>query len=261
MDSELEHVAESREAGVQSVRRALDILEFLGRSDDELGVSEIGAATGLAAGTVHRLLATLTSRGYAHRNTRTRRYGLGVKALGLAATTRERLGSLALPFLSELMQVSQETANLAILEQNSTLYVEHVSPPRMLRMFTEPGNRVPLHSCGTGKVLLAYQPPHVADFIIERTGLLRYTPSTITDASRLREELRRIRREGYAVDYGEQEEGVRCLAAPVFGPDGEIFAALSLSGPASRLEEKRMGALIPHLKRIAAALSKTFDSS
>ena len=261
MDSELERVVEPRETGVQSVRRALEILEFLGRSDDELGVSEIGAATGLAAGTVHRLLATLTSQGYARRNTRTRRYGLGVKALGLAVATRERLGPLALPFLTELMQASQETANLAILEQNSTLYIEQVPAPRMLRTFTEPGNRVPLHSCGTGKVLLAYQPPRAADFIIERMGLLRYTSSTITDASRLRAELRRIRRDGYAVDYGEQEEGVRCLAAPVFGPDGEIFAALSLSGPASRLEEKRMGVLVPHLKRIAAALSETFDSS
>ncbi len=159
------------------------------------------------------------------------------------------------------MQASRETANLAILQQNSTLYIEQVPAPRMLRTFTEPGNRVPLHSCGTGKVLLAYQPPRAADFIIERMGLLRYTSSTITDASRLRAELRRIRRDGYAVDYGEQEEGVRCLAAPVFGPDGEIFAALSLSGPASRLEEKRMDALIPHLKRIAAALSETFDSS
>jgi IclR family acetate operon transcriptional repressor len=261
LDTELEHVTEPQETGIQSVRRALDILELLGRSEDAVGVNEIGAATGLAAGTVHRLLATLTSRGYVHRNPRTRRYCLGVKAFGLATATRERLASLARPFLTDLMRVGQETANLAILEQNSTLYIEQVPAPRMLRSFTEPGKRVPLHSSGTGKVLLAYQPPRATDFIIERIDLLRCTPSTITDASRLREELQCIRRQGYAVDYGEQEEGVRCLAAPVFGPDGEIFAALSLSGPAIRLEEKRMGTLIPHLKRIASALSENFDSS
>jgi IclR family acetate operon transcriptional repressor len=261
LHSKLEHGAEPQETGIQSVRRALDILELLGQSEDAVGVSEIVAATGLAAGTVHRLLATLTSRGYIQRNTRTRRYCLGVKAFGLATATRERLASLALPFLTELMRVGQETANLAILERNSTLYIEQVPAPRMLRSFTEPGNRVPLHSSGTGKVLLAYQPARSVDFIIERIDLLRCTPTTITDASQLREELRSVRRQGYAVDYGEQEEGVRCLAAPVFGPDGEIFAALSLSGPAIRLEEKRMGTLIPHLKRIASALSETFDSS
>ncbi len=251
----------SRQAGVQSVERALDILEFLSRSEDELGVSEIGGATGLSAGTVHRLLSTLGSRGYVHRNRETRKYGLGLKSLSMAITARERLGPLALPFLEELAEVSRETANLAILEQNCAMYVEQASPRiRMLRTFTEPGNRVPLHSCGTGKVLLAYQPPRLLEFVIGRTGLPRYTASTITEPSQLKEELRGIRRQGYAIDYGEQEDGVRCLAAPVFGPDGEIFASISLSGPTSRLESRRVEELVPHIKRIAAALSEALET-
>lgn len=252
---------EARQGLVQSVERALDILEFLGSSGEELGVSEIGAATGLSAGTVHRLLSTLGSRGYVHRNKETRKYGLGLKSLSMAVTARERLGPLALPFLEELAEVSQETANLAILEQNSVMYVEQAAPKsRMLRIFTEPGNRVPLHSCGTGKVLLAYQPPRLLEFVLGRTGLPRYTASTITEPSQLREELRGIRRRGYAIDYGEQEEGVRCLAVPVFGPDGEIFASVSLSGPASRLESRKVEELVPHIKRIAAALSEALES-
>lgn len=241
------------------MERALDVLEFLSRSDEDLGVGEIGSATGLAAGTTHRLLATLNSRGYVHRNVGTRRYGLGLKSLTLAIAARERIGPLALPFLEELMRVSQETANLAILEGQSTMYIEQVAPPRMLRIFTEPGNRVPLHSTGTGKVLLAYQPPRLVDFIIERAGLPRQTASTITEPSQLRDELAEVRRQGYAVDLGEQEDGVRCLAAPVFGSDGGIFAAMSISGPASRLEIKRQETLIPHLKRIAANLSEALD--
>ncbi len=251
----------SRGSGVQSVERALDILEFLSRSEGELGVSEIGAATGLSAGTVHRLLSTLGARGYVHRNKDTRRYGLGLKSLSMAITARERLGPLARPFLEELAEVSRETANLAILEQNSVMYVEQVSPPaRMLRIFTEPGNRVPLHSCGTGKVLLAYQPPRLLEFVIGRAGLPRYTASTITEPSQLWEELRMVRRQGYAIDYGEQEDGVRCLAAPVFGSDGEIFASISLSGPASRLESRRVEELVPHIKRIAADLSEALET-
>ena len=248
-----------RESGVQSVERTLDILEFLSQSEGELGVSEIGSATGLAVGTVHRLLGTLVSRGYVRRNGESRRYGLGLKALTMAVNTRERIGPLALPFLEELMEVSQETANLAVVEGNSTVYVEQVAPARMLRIFTEPGNSVRLLSSGTGKVLLAYQPPRLVDFVLGREDLPRQTVSTITDHAHLRAELQKIRRQGYAVDHGEQEEGVRCLAAPVFGPDGAIFAAMSLSGPASRLHGSRVDDLVPQLRRIAHALSEAFD--
>ncbi len=251
-----------REGGVQSVERALDILEFVSRSEGELGVSEIGAATGLSAGTAHRLLATLGSRGYVHRNKETRRYTLGLKSLTMAMVTRERVGTTSRPFLEELAQVSQETANLAILEGNSAMYIEQATPPtRMLRIFTEPGNRVSLHACGSGKVLLAYQPPRLLDLLVERLDPVRYTASTITDPGQLRSELQQIRRQGYAVDYGEQEDGVRCIAAPVFGADGEIFAAMSISGPSSRLEGQRSESLIPDLKRISKALTGKLDAS
>lgn len=251
-----------RTGRVQSVERALEILEFLSRSGGDLGVSEIGEATNLAVGTVHRLLGTLTAQGYVRQDERTRRYDLGSKSLMMAIAARERVGPMALPFLEELAQVSQETANLAVLEGNSAVYTEQASPPtRMLRTFTEPGNRIPLHSCGTGKVLLAYQSPHLIDFVIARTGLFRQTASTITDPSQLRTELERVRKGGYAVDFEEQEEGVRCLAAPVFGPDGEVFAAMSISGPASRLKSKRMEELVPDIKRISASFSEAFGST
>jgi IclR family acetate operon transcriptional repressor len=253
---------EQRTGGVQSVERALEILEFLSRSGGDLGVSEIGEATDLAAGTVHRLLGTLTHQGYIRRDGQTRRYDLGHKALMMAIAARERIGPLALPFLEELVQVSQETANLAMLEGNSAVYIEQASPPsRILRIFTEPGNRIPLHSCGTGKILLAYQSPRLVDFVIDRTGLPQQTVSTITDPSQLKSELEKVREDGYAVDFEEQEEGVRCLAAPVFGPDGEVFAAMSISGPSSRLKRKRVDDLVPDIKRISADFSEAFGSS
>ncbi len=255
-----ESKAASRGSGVQSVERALDILEFLSQSGGEVGVSEIGTNTDLTAGTAHRLLATLAARGYVHRNARTRRYGLGLKSLTMAIAAKERIGTLARPFLEDLARASQETANLAVLEGNSTVYVEQAAPPnRMLRTFTEPGNRVPLHSTGTGKVLLAHQSPRLVDFIIDRAGLPRQSIGTITEPSQLRGELREIRRQGYAVDYEEQEEGVRCLAVPVFGPDRDVFAALSVSGPASRLRKDRLEGLVPEIQRISAAFAEAFD--
>lgn len=262
MEKEREAGSRPREGGVQSVERALDILEFVSRSEGELGVSEIGAATGLSAGTAHRLLATLGSRGYVHRNKETRRYALGLKSLTMATVTRERVAATAEPFLEELAEVSQETANLAIIEGSSAMYIEQAAPPtRMLRIFTEPANRVSLHACGTGKVLLAYQPPRLFELLMERMELSKFTASTITDRGQLRSEIQQIRRQGYAVDFGEQEDGVRCLAAPVFGADGEIFAAMSLSGPSSRLESQRTESLVPHLKRISKALTEKLDAS
>ena len=246
--------------GVQSLERALDILEVLGRSDGELGISEIGLSVGLANGTVHRLLSTLTRRGYARQVSDSRKYTLGPRAITLASSSRERLGPLARPFLKELMEVSRESANLAALDRNSVVYIEQVPAPRMVRMFTEPGNRVPAHACGTGKVLLAFQPPEALKAMLGRSGLARFTPHTITDMDRFLEELELIRERGYATDYEEIEEGVRCVAAPVSGAEGRVVAAISISGPAGRLEGDRLEEIVPQIKRIAADLSRSLGS-
>jgi IclR family acetate operon transcriptional repressor len=246
-------------SGVQSLERALDILELLTRSEGELGVTEVGTALGLPNGTAHRLLATLTRRGYARQNPETRKYALGIKAFTLVSAAQERLGPLARPFLTELMEVSGESSNLASLDKNSVVYIEQVPAPRMVRMFTEPGNRVPPHATGTGKVLLAYQPEEVIDAVIRQSGLPRFTPHTITNPERLGRELDYIREQGYATDSEEMEEGVRCLAAPVFGPDGRILAAMSISGPAGRLDQDRLEELIPHIKGIADMFSRSLS--
>ena len=107
----------SSPAGVQSLERALDILELLGQSDGELGVTEVAPGAGLANGTAHRLLATLVRRGYVRQNPENREYALGIKAYTLSTVAREHLGPAARPFLTELMEVSQESSNLAALEK------------------------------------------------------------------------------------------------------------------------------------------------
>ncbi len=251
----------STSGGVQALERALNILELLGRSESELGVTEVAPAVGLPNGTAHRLLTTLSRRGYARQNPENRKYTLGIKAFSLATAARERLGPLARPFLKELTEVSQESSNLAVMEKNSVVYIDQVPAPRMVRMFTEPGNRSPLHSTGTGKVLLAYQPGEIVDHVIGESGLSRFTPYTITDPKQLKNELERIRERGYAVDSEEMEEGVRCLATPIFAPDGRILAAMSVSGPAGRLDEARLEELIPHIKRIAERFAEDLGAS
>ena len=168
---------------------------------------------------------------------------------------------IATPLLQELVAISGETANLTVMEGQSAVYVAQAQPARTVRMFTELGNRVPLHSTGCGKVLLAYQPESVITSIIAQTGLPRYTETTITDAGQLQQELELIRQQGYAMDNGEQEEGVRCLAVPVYGPKGKVVAALSISGPSSRLDSRHIPTLLPHIKHISAIISSALAAS
>ncbi len=248
--------------GVQSIERALDLLECLARGPGWMGISELSIVTGLPIATIHRLLKTLTTRGYVVQDRHTRRYSLGA-AFSLLVNNTAQIpdwNAIATPFLQELVEVSGETANLAIMERDKAVYVAQAQPVRMVRMFTELGNRVPLHNTGCGKVLLAFQPESVANTIIAGTGLTAYTEKTITNLDQFRQELARIRENGYAIDNGEQEEGVRCLSVPVYGAGSRVVAAISISGPASRLDATRTSALVPQLKRVSADLSTTLTA-
>lgn len=250
-------------SAVQSIERALDLLECLARSSDWMGISELSHATGQPVGTIHRLLKTLTAREYVVRDSRTRRYALGPAFRRLAGTGLQTLDwtVVATPLLQELVEISGETANLAVLERDRAVYEAQAQPSRMVRMFTVLGNRVPLHCTGCGKVLLAYQPDSVITSIIAESGLPRYTDTTITDSGQLQQELEKIRQQGYAIDNGEQEEGVCCLAAPVYASQGKVVAAISISGPSSRVDSRHIPTLLPHLKRISAAISSALAAS
>ncbi len=249
--------------GVQSVERTLDLLEYLARSSGWMGISELSNATGQPVGTIHRLLMTLVARNYVVRDGRTRRYTLGPAFRRLAGISLQTpdWAEIGTPLLRDLVEISGETANLAVMEGDRAVYVAQVQPRRMVRMFTELGNRVYLHCTGCGKVLLAYQPDSVIASIIAETGLPGFTDTTITDPGQLKQELEMIRQQGYAIDNGEQEEGVRCIAAPVYDPRGKVIAALSISGPGSRLDSRRIPTLLPHLKRISAAISSALAAS
>src|SRR5437868_131156 len=172
----------------QSIERALYLLECLARTSGWAGISELSHATGQPVGTIHRLLKTLTAREYVVRDSRTRRYALGpaFRRLAGAGLQTPDWSEIATPFLQELVEVSGETANLAVLERNRAVYEAQAQPSRMVRMFTALGNRVPLHCTGCGKVLLAYQPDSVVASIVAEAGLPRYTESTITDPGHLR---------------------------------------------------------------------------
>ncbi len=240
-------------ASVQSVGRTLDILEVLAATDGELGILDLSNRVGLHASTVHRLLATLVLRGYARQSAQTGRYSLGPRALllGRAFSDHSTIWAEAHAFLKRLVEASGETANLSTLDGDEAVYVDQVASPHLVRMFAIIGRHVPLHSTGCGKVLLAYLEPSERARIIREKGLARSTRYTICSAAALERELADIRRRGYAVDDRENDEDVRCIAAPVCDHTGKVIAALSISGPASRITKERL----PELSRLVADIS------
>ncbi len=236
---------------VQSVERALDVLEALAEHGGEAGLSEIAARTGLPFGTIHRLLQTLLSRGYVRQES-DRRYALGGGLVRLGGVAESMVGVWAQPYLTRMVELSGETANLAVLEGDFVVYVAQVPSPRRLRMFAEVGRRVLPHSTAVGKVLLAGRAAGVTLPLFERTGMPRRTPNTITDTPAMMAELERVRARGYAMDLGEEELGVHCLAVPVHDGD-RVVAAMSVSGPAERIDALDLDELAEGMRSIAHA--------
>jgi IclR family acetate operon transcriptional repressor len=240
--------------GVQSIERAFDLLEMLADAGGALGLSELANASGLPLPTVHRLMRTLVNRGYVRQET-SRRYTLGSKLIRLGEMSSRTLGTWLRPFLAQLVRLTGETANLAMLDGDEVVYIAQVPSPHSMRMFTEPGRRVRPHSTAVGKALLAELPPEQARAVLERGGMPPATPATITDPDLLLAHLEVIRKQGYAVDEGEQEVGVRCFAVAI--PDAPAPLAVSISGPQARMTDDAAARIVPALKRIAAEMSET----
>src|SRR6202167_3064067 len=203
--------------GVQSIERAFDLLETLADAGGALGLSELARVSGLPLPTVHRLIRTLVNRGYV-RQEASRRYTLGARLIRLGETVSRVLGTSLRPFLAQLVRVTGETANLAMLDGDEVVYIAQVPSPHQMRMFTEPGRRVRPHCTAVGKALLAQLPAGEARAMLDREGLPAFTPTTITDPDLLLAHLEVIRKQGYSVDEGEQEVGVRCFAVAVPAP-------------------------------------------
>lgn len=243
---------------VQSVDRALDLLEILARVEGPMGVGEVATATGLPQGTAHRLLRSLQVRGYVRRDA-SRKYSLGAAAFLLGDAAQRSLARSARPHLKALVDLAGETANLAVLEGDDVVYLAQVPSPQTLRMFAEVGRHVPPHSTAVGKVLLAGMPRPQALGILGRRGLPAMTPNSITDLDRFTEELDATAARGWASDEEEQELGIRCVAVPVVR-DGRVLAALSISGPAERFVGSRRTGLADQMSAVAEAFVDELDA-
>jgi DNA-binding IclR family transcriptional regulator len=241
-------------AGVQSVDRALRILEILARAG-ESGVTEIAGTLQVHKSTAFRLVATLEQHGLVEQVEGRGKYRLGVGLLRLAGATSARLDVVqeARPLCKQLATDTGETVNLATLSGSSALYLDQVAGTSALQPHNWVGQHIPLHATSNGKVLLAWLSAQELDDVLG--GLPSFTRTTITTRSRLRRELETVREQGYAVAVDELEVGLTAVAAPVRNAHGDVICSMSISGPTFRLTTERVEEVLPQLTQAADELS------
>jgi len=242
---------------VQSLVRALTLVNRLAAADEGITLPEVAQQVGLSPSTAHRLLTTLEQERYVHFDAERRLWSVGVQAFvaGSAFLKTRSLVGTARPHMRALMEESEETVNLAVEDQAEAIYLSQVECRQMMRAFARPGGRVPLHCSGVGKALLSAMPDGDLAKILHRQGLSRVTVKTINTTPALRGDLAQARARGYAIDDEEHAVGMRCVAAVVFNEGAEPVAAVSLSGPMARIPDERIPLLGDLVRRRADAIT------
>ena len=244
---------------IQSVSRALDILEAFAVGQEELGVTELSRKLKLHKNNVFRLLATLETRGYVDQDRDTGNYRLGMKTFEVASVFLHHLGlaKQAHPVLEQLAAETGETAYLAVLEGPWALCVDVVETSHAVRVVSQLGRRLPAHATALGKAQLALRPQEELEQLWKQHELTAVTPRTITDATRLAEELAQAAGEGGALEDEEHAPGVRGFAAPVRDYQKRVVGAIGVVGPVLRLTLERLhGEVAPRVRVAAQNVSK-----
>ncbi|MCW2782129.1 MAG: Transcriptional regulator, IclR family [Marmoricola sp.] len=250
----MSNAADSTAGGVQSVDRAITILDVLARLG-EVGVTELAAELDVHKSTAFRLVNTLEGRGLVEQTGERGKYRLGVGLLRLAGATTARLDVVqeARPICKSLAASTGETVNIAVLSESSALYLDQVAGSSTLQPHNWVGQHIPLHATSNGKVLLSGLAVERLDEVLHR--LPAYTALTITKRSALRRELDVVREQGYAVAVDELEVGLTAVAAPIHNAHGDVIASLSVSGPTFRLGQDKLSEVIPELRQAAEEIS------
>ena len=241
---------------VKSIEKAVDLLELLSDKEKEMGITEISKELNLGISTVHRILTTLKCRNYIAQNRQTSKYMLGAKlfTLGYKVRNIKKLIKIAIPFIQRLSKHTNETINIAILEDRELICLYKIESKEMLRAGIELGTKIPAHCTSLGKVLLAFLPEREFMMLYSNNNekLPTFTPNTISSVEELRKCLKKIKKQRYAIDEEEFKIGVNCLGVPIINNEGKAIAAISISGPVSRFNLSK----IKKVKNMLIALSQ-----
>lgn len=226
----------NRGEGVAVIDKAIDLLECLLKQPDQT-VAELSQAADVTKAAAYRILSTLERRGYVATYERVRRYSIGhaFRAYAQATAESDRLLDAARPVMRALWERTGETVNLAVLAQGGVLYIDVLESGQGLRATAVVGALDALHSTALGKAMLSRMPAAEREALLEQAQLVPRTDRTETSLSRLRQAIELATRSGFAIDDEENEIGMRCLAAPIVNSDGWPLAAISVSGPSSRM--------------------------
>ena len=224
-------------ATVQSIERAFIILEHLSGHPHGMQITKLAKETGLSKSTVHRLLSTLIELKYVKQDMDTERYTIGYRALYLSRNllNTSSLISTAKPYFQKLVADINETIHLCVEEHEEVVYIDKIESNQTTHMSSRIGSRAPLYCTGVGKMILSGKTDEEVHDITSRIEFIKKTPNTIVTPSEFIDEIFQIRRQGYSLDNIENEEGIRCIAVPIYDFSGQIIASFSVSGPSSRI--------------------------
>jgi len=250
-------MSSNHESPSVAVERALAMLEAVSQEAEGLSNAEISRKLEIPKSSASYILRTLETQGYLNRNPETGKYRVGLKVLSLSrgALTGIDVREVALPIMRHLMEKTNLTCHLAILDGPDAVYIEKVEPQGFIKMDTWVGRRMRVHATSVGKALVAHIPEERLEKIITERGMEKRTPKTITTLPRLLKDLEKVREHGYAVDDEENNMGARCVGAPIFNQNGTIEAAIGLSGTINQVNPHTMPRILEHLKDAARHVS------
>lgn len=232
---------------MNSVEKALTALESFTMEKPTYTLTEMAKKLGVSKGTAHRILLTAQKCGFVEQEAGTNRYQLGLKVFELGSVVAKRmdLRNQSLPVLKEIADQTGETAHLIIVYQDEALCLERIEGHNFLRvLFLEVGKRMPLHIGAGPKVLLAHLPESEFKRISRTKGLSQWTEYTVRDLDELRQDLARIREQGYALSMEDATKGAAAVGAPIRNATGEVIGAISLAGASVRFKGRRLKELI-----------------
>ncbi|HEY0459588.1 MAG TPA: IclR family transcriptional regulator [Pyrinomonadaceae bacterium] len=248
-----------------TVERTLSILETVAHSTGGLTNSDISRRLKLPKSSASYILRILEQRGYLARETKSGKYRLGLKLMGLTreSATHTDIREVAKPIMESFVKRTNLATHLAVLDNGRAVYVEKVENANsFIKMDIWVGHRLPVHSTAIGKVLLSEMTEKEVLSILELRGMEKKSSKTITSAKRYLKELEKVRTYGFAVDDEENSDGVRCIASPIFDAQGKIVAALGTSDTITRLDETQLTKVVELVKKAAIQVSNLigFDS-
>ncbi len=248
----------SRASGhVQSLSRALSLLNALSEHSQGLSLSAVAHEVGLPTSTAHRLLTTLQNERYVRFDADHSAWLVGVQAFraGSAFLRSRDLVTTSRPYMRRLMEQCGETVNLAVLDRGEVIYLAQIETHKMMRAIAKPGGRAEIFSSGVGKALLAYMSEANAAQLLSGISFFQETDNTLANAADLQSDLERIRQRGYAIDDEENAIGLRCVASVIFDENACPMAGLSVSGPTARITDARIPVLGSAVSKIASEIT------